>query len=66
MTAILLIFLNDSDSDPFKYKQRIAGQAGNNGRKDLQIMVPLKYLSNYWITLEMLLINFEINIFNLV
>ena len=27
-----------------------------------KIMVPLKYLSNFWRTLEMLLINFEINI----
>ena len=29
--------------------------------KNLEIAVPLKYLSNFWRSLEMLLINFEIN-----
>ena len=43
--------------------KKITGQAGNNGTKDVQIMVPLKYLSNSWRTLEMQLINCEINIF---
>ena len=33
-----------------------------NGRKYFEIMVPLKYLSNSWRTLEMLLINREINL----
>ena len=31
----------------------------DDGTKDVQIMVPLKYLSNFWRTLEMLLINCE-------
>ena len=31
--------------------------------KNVEIMVPLKYLSNFWWTLEMLLINCEINLF---
>ena len=30
--------------------------------KNVQIMVPLKYLSNFWRTLEMPLINCEINL----
>ena len=30
--------------------------------KDVKIMVPLKYVSNFLITLEMLLINCEINL----
>ena len=30
--------------------------------KDVKIAVPLKYLSNFWRTLEMQLINWEINL----
>ena len=29
----------------FKFKQKITGQAGNDGTKDVEIMVPLKHLS---------------------
>ena len=29
---------------------------------DVEIMIPLKYLSNFWRTLEMLLINCEVNL----
>ena len=32
------------------------------GRVHVEIMVPLKYLSNFWRTLEMPLINFEIEL----
>ena len=32
------------------------------GTKDVEIMVPLKYLSNFWRTLEMPLINCEVNL----
>ena len=46
----------------FKIKQNITGQAGDNGTKNVKIMVPLKYLSNFWGTLEMCLINWEINL----
>ena len=38
-------------------------QTDNNGRiNDVEIMVQLKYLSNFWRTLEMPLINCEINL----
>ena len=40
----------------------MTGQTGNNGTKDVEIIVPLKYLSNFWKTLEMLLSNCEINL----
>ena len=30
--------------------------------KNIEIVVPLKYLSNFWRTLEMPLINYEINL----
>ena len=36
------------------------GQTGNNGTKIVEIMVPLKYLSNFCRTLEMPLINCKI------
>ena len=54
---------DDHNSISFKYKQKITGQTKNDGRNDVEIMVPLEYLSNFWRNLEMLLINFEINVF---
>ena len=47
----------------FKYKIKITGKtpAGSN-KKNVKIAVPLKYLSNFWTTLEMPLINCEINL----
>ena len=46
----------------FKIKEKLTGQTGNNGTKNVEVIVSLKYLSNFWITLEMPLINCEINI----
>ena len=46
----------------FEYKQKITSSAENNYTKAAKIMVPLKYLSNIWRTLEMLVINCEINL----
>ena len=40
----------------------MTGQTGDNGTKNVEIMVLLKYLSNFWRTLEMALINCEINL----
>ena len=40
----------------------LAGQTGDNGTKNVEIMVPLKYLSNFWRSLEMPLINWEITL----
>ena len=40
----------------------IAGQTDNNGRMNVEIMVPLKYLSNFWRSLEMRLIDCEVNL----
>ena len=50
---------NNNNSISFKFKQQITGQTGNDGKKDVEIMVPLKYLSNFCRTLEMPLINCE-------
>ena len=46
----------------FNFKAKIIGQGDNNGRKDnVEKMVSLKYLRNFWRTCEMPLINCEIN-----
>ena len=37
-----------SNSDSFKYKQKITGSTENNGTKAVKIMVPLIYLSNFY------------------
>ena len=57
----IIIFSEDNTTDSFKFKAKIPGQTGNDGTKDVEIMVPLKYLSNFWRTLEMPLINCEVN-----
>ena len=47
----------------FSFKAKITGQTDNIGRIDnVEIMVTLKYLSNFWRTLEMPLINCEVNL----
>ena len=54
---------NLARSESFKYKVKITGKTPNNGNtKDVEIIVPLKYLSNFWRTLEMPLINCEANL----
>ena len=58
----IIIFSEDNTTDSFKFKAKITGQTGNDGTKDVEIMVPLKYLSNFWRTLEMPLINCEVNL----
>ena len=39
---------NENNSVSFKFKQQITEQTGNGGTKDVEIMVRLKYLSNFW------------------
>ena len=58
----IIIFSEDNITDSFKFKAKITGQTGNDGTKDVEIMVPIKYLSNFWRTLEMPLINCEVNL----
>ena len=56
-------FPADDNSASFKFKIKIAGRIGNNDTKDVKIMVLLKSLSNFWRTLEITIINCEINLF---
>ena len=54
---------NLADSESFKSKIKITGKNPNNGNeKDVEIMFSLKYLSNFWRTLEIPLINFEVSL----
>ena len=47
---------DDNNSNSFKFKYQITGQTENGRTKDVEIMVPLKYLTNFWGTLKILLI----------
>ena len=49
-------------TDSFNFKVKLTGQTDDDGTKDLEIMVPLKYLSNFWRTLEMPSISCEFNL----
>ena len=55
-------FRVNNTTDSFKFKAKITGQTGDDGTKNVEIMVPIKYLSNFWRTLEMPLINCEVNL----
>ena len=51
-------------TDSFNFEVKITGQTGNNGKKEVEIMVSLKYISNLWRTLEMPLIMVSTNAAN--
>ena len=58
----IIVFDVNNVTDSFNFKVKFTGQSGNDGTKDVEIMVPLKYLKNFWRTLEMPLINCEVNL----
>ena len=45
-----------------KFKKKIIDQTNDNDRNDVDMLVPLKYLSSFWRAFEMPLINCEINL----
>ena len=47
----IVIFAENNLTDSFNFKVKFTGQTGDDGIKDVEIMVPLKYLSNFWRTL---------------
>ena len=54
---------NIANSESIKSKVKITGKTPNNGNtKDVEMIVPLKYFSNFWRTLEMPFINCEVNL----
>ena len=48
---------NDNNASSFKYKASLIGNTGNNGTKN-----GVKYLSNFWRSLEMPLINCKVEL----
>ena len=44
------------------FKTKITSQTNNDGRINFEVMVPLKYLRNFWRILEMPLINCEVEL----
>ena len=55
-------FAENNLTDLFNFKIKMTGQTGDDGTKNVEVMIALKYLSNVWRTLEMPLINCEINL----
>ena len=69
----LIEYANNSDltinnSQSFKYKEALVGKKTanhNNGKssvEDTKVVVPLKYLSKFWRSLEMTLINCKVQL----
>ena len=55
---IIDFLANKNNSNSFKFKhQIITEKTGNDGTKDVEIIVPLKYTSNFWRIREMPLIH---------
>ena len=54
---------NDDNAPIFKLKASIIGNTEKNGtKKGVKVAVPLKYLSNFWRSLEMPLINCKVEL----
>ena len=54
---------NDKNAPSFKCKANIIGNSGNNAKTNgVKIAVPLKYLNNFWRSLEMSLINCKVEL----
>ena len=53
---------NNNNSISFGFKQQITRETASGDTKDVEIMVPLKYLINVWRTLEISLISYEISL----
>ena len=58
----IVAFGRNNLTNSFNFKVKFTGQTENNGTKDVEIIVPLKHLSNFWRTLEMPLINCEVSL----
>ena len=48
MIHINIDFDDDNIIDSFEFKDKITGQTGNNGTSNVELMVLMKYLSNFW------------------
>ena len=41
-------FTNNNLTDSFNFEVKMTAQTEDNGTKNIEVMVPLKYLSNFW------------------
>ena len=58
-----IVNLNGANAtDSVNLKAKISGKTKNDGIINVEIMVPLKYFSNFWRTLEIPLINCEVEL----
>ena len=55
-------FVDNTTNDSYKYKEQTIGQTGDDTTDNVEIMIQLNYLSNFRRTMEMPLINCEINL----
>ena len=54
---------NDNNASSFRYKANLIGNTETKGTKNgLKIAVPLKYLSNFWRSLEIPSINCKVEL----
>ena len=59
----IVAFNGTNDTDSFNFKPNIIGKTNDDGDiENVEIMVPLKYLINFWRNLEMTLINCKIEL----
>ena len=58
----IVTFNLNNPTDSLNFKVKFTGETDDDGTKDVKIIVPLKYLSSFWRTLEMPLINCEVNL----
>ena len=67
MKILLLIIGKNNNktirSKSFEYKKKVTGSKSNNNNiLDIEVVVPLKYLSRFWRLLDLPLINCEIQL----
>ena len=55
-------FTENNLTDSFNFKVKMTGQTGNDETKNVEITVPLSYLSVFWRSLELPLITCEVNL----
>ena len=61
-TGNIIDFDGANGTDSFNFKAKTTGKTNDDDRINVEIMVPLKYLSDFWRTLEMPLINCEVEL----
>ena len=55
-------FTENNLTDSFNFKVKMTGQNGNDGTKNVEIILTIAYLSVFWQNLELPLINSEVNL----